>query len=127
MTTVLDASALLAFLQNEPGAELVEEALQTHASCSTANWSEVAQKVIAAGKDWGLVRALLFSYDIVLEAVTEHDAENAALRWERGKGLSLSDRLCLALTDRLACDVLTADTAWGTHDRIRQIRPPSVQ
>ena len=42
---VLDASALLAMLQGEPGGEAVEELLQT-AVISSVNWSEVAQKAL---------------------------------------------------------------------------------
>ena len=49
--TVLDASALLAFLQGEPGADLVEASLHAGAVCGAANWSEVAQKVLDAGGD----------------------------------------------------------------------------
>ena len=39
----------------------------THSSA--ANWSEVAQQVLAAGGDWGLVRALLLSYGLLIEPV----------------------------------------------------------
>lgn len=123
MTVVLDASALLAFVQGEPGADLVEQALEeggTH--CGAANWSEVAQKVIGHGRDWGLVRTLLLGYGVAIEAVGVDDAEWAARRWRRGEGLSLGDRLCLALTSRLGCDVLTADATWGSSANVRQIR-----
>lgn len=57
--TVFDASALLAYLGNEAGSDVVEAALETGGRCSTANWSEVGQKVLAAGGDWDLSRALL--------------------------------------------------------------------
>lgn len=120
--TVLDASALLAFLQAEPGADDVESALIEGGQCATVNWSEVAQKVRAHGRDWELARALLASYDLALEPVTVADAESAAQRWSPGSGLSLADRLCLALGDRLDADVMTADTAWRTAGRVRQIR-----
>lgn len=120
--TVFDASALLAFLQGEPGAETVEAALGDGGACSAANWSEVAQRVLGAGRDWDISRALLQSYPLVVEPVTVADAEWAARRWRRGDGLSLADRLCLALTDRLESVVLTADTAWGTDAPVRQIR-----
>jgi ribonuclease VapC len=119
---VLDSSAILAFLQDDPGAAPVESALESGAVCGAANWSEVAQKVLAAGKDWDLVRALVLSYPLVIEPVTGEDAERAAREWRRGAGLSLGDRLCLALADRLAAEVLTADAAWGSDDRIIQIR-----
>ncbi len=120
--TVLDASALLAFLSGEPGADVVEVTLEKGAMCSTANWSEVAQKVLAAGGDWDLSRALLLSYGLGLEPVEATDAEWAARRWRRGEGLSLADRLCLALAHRTDDDVLTADSTWGEGQGIRQIR-----
>jgi PIN domain nuclease of toxin-antitoxin system len=119
---VLDASALLAFLQGERGADLVEQALDAGAVCGAANWSEVAQTVLAHGRDWSLARALLQSYGLTVEPVTAPDAEWAAGRWREGEGLSLADRLCLALGERFDDDVLTADRSWGRGDRIRQIR-----
>lgn len=120
--TVLDSSAILAFLQGEPGAAAVESALESGAVCGAANWSEVAQEVLAAGRDWELVRALILSYPLVIEPVTSVDAELAARGWRRGAGPSLGDRLCLALADRLDVDVLTADSAWGDAGRVIQIR-----
>jgi PIN domain nuclease of toxin-antitoxin system len=51
------------------------------------------------------------------------DAEWAAARWQHGEGLSLADRLCLALADRVDAVVLTADTGWGDSERVQQIRP----
>jgi ribonuclease VapC len=122
VTVVLDASAILAFVQEEAGADVVEGALLERARCGAANWSEVAQKVLAAARDWDLVRALLVSYDIEIEAVSTGDAEWAARRWRRGEGLSLADRLCLGLAERLDAEVLTADRAWGTDGSVTQIR-----
>ena len=119
---VLDASAILAFVQDEDGAEVVESALADGPLCGAANWSEVAQKVLAAGRDWDLVRALLISYEIRVEPVSSGDAEWAARRWKRGEGLSLADRLCLALAERVDAEVFTADAAWGSAGRLRQIR-----
>jgi ribonuclease VapC len=122
MTAVVDASALLAFVQGEEGSDRVEAALESGVACGAANWSEVAQKVIGAERDWELVRALLASYALSIEPVTTDDAEWAARRWRRGEGLSLADRLCLALGARRDAVVLTADATWGSDDRIRQIR-----
>ena len=119
---MLDASAILAFLQDEDGADAVESELVDGACCGAANWSEVGQKVLAAGRDWDLVRALLVGYGVQIEPVLADDAEWAARRWRRGEGLSLADRLCLALAERRDADVLTADTAWGSTGRVRQIR-----
>ena len=122
MSAVLDASAILAFLQDEKGADLVEGALTADARCGAANWSEVAQKVLSTGRDWTLARALLLSYEVMIEPVVADDAEWAARHWRRGDGLSLADRLCLALGERLEADVITADRAWGADGRVIQIR-----
>lgn len=122
MSVVLDASALLAFLQDETGGDAVESRLDAGACCGAANWSEVAQKVLAAGRDWDLVRTLLLSYDITVEAVSVSDAEWAADRWRGGEGLSLGDRLCLALASRLDVEAWTADAAWGSEAPVHQIR-----
>jgi len=122
VSAVLDASAVLAFVQDEPGADVVERALGPDAAISAANWSEVAQKVRGAGRDWDLARALLMSYEIAVEPVTVDDAEWAARHWRPGMGLSLADRLCLALADRIGAEALTADGSWGAGDGITQIR-----
>ncbi|MCP3854198.1 MAG: type II toxin-antitoxin system VapC family toxin [Actinomycetia bacterium] len=122
MSVVLDASAILAFVQDEAGSDVVEAELSGESRCGAANWSEVAQKVLAAGRDWDLVRALLESYELEIEPVEAVDAEWAARRWRRGEGLSLADRLCLALAERVDSEVVTADSAWGSAGRVRQIR-----
>lgn len=119
---VFDASALLAFLQGEEGAATVEKALENDGACGAANWSEIAQKIQSHGRNWDLARSLLASYDLDIEPVTADDAEWGARRWVRGEGLSLADRLCLALGHRLGAEVWTADRTWGTGGRLRQIR-----
>lgn len=119
---VFDASALLAYLQGEPGADQVESGLLQGGACSAANWSEVAQEVLGKGRQWSMARSLLLSFPLVVEPVTLEDAEAAAALWAECAALSLGDRLCLALADRLSAVAWTADTAWGTSDRIRQIR-----
>lgn len=100
----------------------MESALVSGSRCSAANWSEIAQKIIAAQGDWDLSRALLLSYGLTLEPVLPEDAEWAARRWRKGDGLSLADRLCLALGHRVDEVVLTSDTTWGHGPGIRQIR-----
>lgn len=121
--TVLDASALLAYVQGEAGEAVVESALAAgDAVCGAANWSEVAQQLHARRGRWDLARALLLSFDLEIEPVTLDDAERAAELWEPRKGLSLGDRLCLALGERLKDRILTADQAWAGRPGVHLIR-----
>lgn len=108
---VFDASALIAYVGGEPGADLVRAHLEQGGAVSAANWSEAAQKLDAAGV-WTVARALLLSFPLGVEPVTIDDAEAAAALGSRGSGLSLGDRLCLALAARLGVDALSADSAW---------------
>jgi ribonuclease VapC len=119
---VFDSSALLAFLRGESGADLVEDALSDGGVCGAANWSEVAQQIRSHGKEWATASALLRSYELAVEPVTAADAEMAASLWSAGSGLSLGDRLCLALGRRLEGTVWTADREWGDQGAVRQIR-----
>ncbi len=100
---------------------MVERELEAGGACGAANWSEVAQKVIGRGRDWDLAKRLLLSYALTVEPVTREDAEWAAARWRRGEGMSLGDRLCLALGARLGGSVWTADSGWPAGER-REIR-----
>lgn len=118
---LFDASALLALLYDESGADFVRERL-AGGVVSAANWSELAQKVMQKQSDWVFFRSALHALDVRVEPVTSADAEFAATLWQAGTGLSLGDRLCLATGKRLNALVITADTAWGSSADIEQIR-----
>lgn len=119
---VFDASALLAYLQGEPGVDVVRNQLEIGGACGAANWSEVAPKVRAAGADWALARSLLLSFDLRIQPVTEAGAEKAAELWRRGPGLSLGDRLCLALAARHGATAWSADVQWRELPGVSLIR-----
>lgn len=118
--TVLDASAVLAYLQGEPGSEIVAENL-SGAVIGAANWSEVLSR-FHGPVEMSLATGIITSQGASIEPVSEADAHGAAILRASFPNLSLGDRLCLALAERRDCQVLTADRAWGTDGRIRQIR-----
>lgn len=114
---MLDASAVLALLQGEPGADFVEAELEG-ARLSAANLAEVLGKAVDRGLAPEHQRDLIAALGIAIEPVLEIDAVAAAdvRRTDHAAGppvLSLGDRLCLALATRLGATVLTADTAWS--------------
>ena len=100
MTAVVDASVVLAWLQDEAGADDAERHLM-EGVIAAANWSEVLQKARQHGVPPGAVGRLLTSFGLQVVVVTKEDAEQAAALWRHGSGMSLADRLCLALGLRL--------------------------
>ena len=114
---VLDSSALLALLNDEPGADIVAGLLRNSAM-STVNISEVTAKLAEAGiRERDIRRAV---GGLVLDIVP-FDAEQAVgagmlRRATMTAGLSLGDRACLALAKRLSVPAATADRAWRRVD-----------
>lgn len=116
---VLDASALLAYLCDEPGAEVVEELLTQGACISALNWAEVLSKATGLGEDPTAIAAQLeeqglFSQGLTIMPLTEADALAIAKIYALTKenSLGLGERACLGLAQRLALPVLTMDKAW---------------
>ena len=114
MTTVLDTSALVCFLQDEPGNDRVEAVLQ-EAVISSVNWAEVVQKSIAAWVDIDGMREEIEALGLAIVPFTAEEADIAGRLWQqtRQQGLSLGDRACLSLGIRLNAPVLTADQIWS--------------
>jgi PIN domain nuclease of toxin-antitoxin system len=100
----------------------VQEALDADPVMSAAQVSELAGFYADSVVEWSVVSALLDAWGVRIEPVTRQDAQRAGLMLDRATGLSLGDRLCLALAERLDAQVITADRAWGRAGRIRQVR-----
>ena len=117
MTVVLDASALLAYLQDEPGSQVVDRVL-SESVISSVNWAEVVQKAIAVEVDVDGMLNELQALGLRVEPFTIEDGEVAGRLWKQTKqaGLSLGDRACLSLGMRLGVIVLTCDRAWTSID-----------
>jgi len=121
---VLDASALLAFLHGEVGANMVGPLL-SRSVLSSVNWAEVLQKVIAQGsREVHDVREELGSLRLRILPFTAEDAESTAVLWPstRQAGLSLGDRACLSLAQRLGLPALTTDRVWAALDLGIEVR-----
>ena len=111
---VLDASAVLAVILEEPGADVVVEALRSGAAMSTVNVAEVAARLHQDG--WSDAEVALVFDSLGIEALP-FDPESALLSGRlrtatREFGLGLGDRACLACARAEGCPVLTSDRSW---------------
>ena len=110
---VLDASAVLALLNEEPGADRVASVLDQASICSV-NKTEVLTRLL----DWGLTQSEANEAFQALElAEKPFDGELAEMAaWlrplTRQFGLSLGDRACLALGQKQNAHILTTDRPW---------------
>lgn len=110
---VLDASALLALLNREVGWEVVAGAAAGEdATISSVNYTEVLQKAARRGVGAEVVDAVLDSLGVTVTPFSRLDARLAASFYRHGSGLSLADRVCLALARSLSSPAFTADRAW---------------
>ncbi|MGO9955561.1 MAG: PIN domain-containing protein [Solirubrobacteraceae bacterium] len=135
ISAVLDASALLAYLADEPGADAVADAIAVGVAMSTVNVAETLSTLAGRGHDPAQVRKDLTGRGLLdgaisIEPLTLADAVEIARRrpLTRDAGLSLADRACLALAGRLSAAALTADQAWVRADHgvdVRLVRGPS--
>lgn len=115
MTVILDASALLAYLQDELGCGAVEGVI-ANSVISSVNWSEVIQKSVANGVNVTGIHDELQALGLAVVPFSAEHAEIAGCLWQKTsqKGLSLADRACLATAQQMGVSVLTTDRAWGT-------------
>ncbi|MEO8927494.1 MAG: type II toxin-antitoxin system VapC family toxin [Caulobacteraceae bacterium] len=111
---VLDASALLCLIRDEPGAAVVA-ALLPDSTMSAVNLSETVAKLADVGMDAKAIGAVLAPLQLRVVAFGETAALTAGLlRVEtRAAGLSFGDRACLALAQELGAQAVTTDRAWS--------------
>ncbi len=117
MTIVLDASAVLALLHSEPGADSVREVL-ANAAISAVNLSEVVARLTDQGFDDNIVIGDVNALPVQVHAMDAAQAWRAGLlrRKTQAHGLSLGDRACLALAEVLEVPAMTMDRAWAALD-----------
>ncbi len=110
---VLDASALLAMLHREPGADVVAQAMP-NATISAVNFYEVLSRLSDLGVPQNSAQQTLTELSLRVAPFDQNQAYLAAsLRpLTKSAGLSLGDRACLALAMHLEVPVMTADRAW---------------
>ena len=112
---LLDSSAVLGYLQGEPGCEIVAaEILTGQASICVVNQTEVLSKLCDRGMSWPDAQTAFAKLALLAEPFTTDTAlEAARLRpLTREHGLSLGDRACLAVANLRQCAVLTGDRDW---------------
>ncbi|MGH8658032.1 MAG: type II toxin-antitoxin system VapC family toxin [Gammaproteobacteria bacterium] len=114
-TFVLDASAVLAYLQQEPGMHAVHDALQGGSAISTVNLAEVCAKLKGRGLAPRPIMERLKALGLEATAFTEEDAmlSGEMVSTTRPLGLALGDRACLALCRRLSVTALTTEKVWA--------------
>ena len=118
-SVVLDASALLAMLHNEAGSDVVLEYMVSNdAYVCSVNLCEVASKFDELGKSIEDFRVSFGELGIAVISFDEALALDTAKLRKRTRelGLSLGDRACIALSKRMDCVAVTADSAWQSLD-----------
>ncbi len=123
---LLDASALLALLRDEDGAEVVADALgEDEGAVSVVNLAEVLEHAVRTASGAGPAQLAELRSMLAVVPVTEDDALAAAQLYPhtRRPALSLADRLALATARRLGVLILTAERAWLDVPSGADVRP----
>ena len=122
-SVVLDASAILAVLRKERGAEIVAPVL-SGAMVSAVNYSEVLKKTVEVGGLLDIARMVMKQCELrVVDFDSEHAAQAAALYPQTsGRGLSFADRACLALGLMQQAVVMTTESRFGELELNIEVR-----
>jgi PIN domain nuclease of toxin-antitoxin system len=120
---VLDASAILALLREEPGAESVAELID-NCIASTVNASEVIAKLVERGAPPASAEEIVFGLPFEMVDFDRALAAAAGRMWSRGSiaGLSFGDRACLALAELTGLPAVTTDQQWKRFKSAVEIR-----
>ena len=111
---VLDASALIAYIKREPGAENLIELLP-HSIISSVNYAEVTTVLSKLGMTANIIEMTLKN---MVGEVIAYDQSQALITGilqvdTQAKGLSLGDRACIALGVIMNIPIYTADKIWA--------------
>ena len=111
---VLDSSAVIALIQQEPGAKVVERHLES-ATISLVNYAEIIGYFAKRGLDRPGIHELLDEFPAERIPLDEEQAVQVGLiePMTRAYGLSLADRACLILARTLDCPAVTGDRQWA--------------
>ena len=113
-SAVLDASAILAIVQSERGAESLTDDILNRAVASTVNLAEVQTKLVKGGFSPNEAWEHALSPVTAVEPYTGEQAKIAGslITTTEKYGLSLGDRSCLALAIALNAEVYTTEKLW---------------
>jgi ribonuclease VapC len=110
---VLDATALIALVESEPGYQSVH-GLVERSVISAINVAETVNKFVERGSTPDGVQNALRRLELTVEDWSEEMAYQSAefTQFNKSHGLSLGDRACLTLARRLRATAVTSDRAW---------------
>jgi len=117
---IVDASAILAYLQQEKGQDIIEAALDAQPSLiTTVNYCEVLSKLCEKGMPADEAQAAVNDLGLIFVDFNLDLAHRAAAMRPKTMsiGASLGDRACLALAQKRADDgdhavLFTAEQLW---------------
>ena len=114
MPTVLDASAVIAYLRGEPGAEEVKNALAVeppNCMAHSVNLCEVFYDFLKRGEENAAHAAVddLRSVGLVVRKDMDEAFWQQAGRYKAQFRVSLADAFVLSLADRFGAEILTSD------------------
>jgi ribonuclease VapC len=110
---VLDASALMVLINDEPGASSVEKYIE-NACISSVNFAEVLSKMLEKGVPVDAAQSILDNFNLEIITFEKNQILGTSLLRSQTKqyGLSLADRICLNLGKILKLPIVTTDQIW---------------